>query len=169
MALTLSAKILAAITGYLQANAATIGIASDHIHSGTSTSEPSGDFLVVSLGKLEPHPELPQVKGGKLSLTYHSAGTVGGSERAGVDAILEKLDTFLMKPPDDNATWSQGNPEAGALLAALNKPASGPDSRTIKPLHFYYFGPSEESNDADTEGWQDQLSYDLIAQPMDSH
>ena len=169
MSLPLRRKLEEAITGYLKANSATTGIASSQVFAGASTSEPTGDYLVVSMGTLQPDPDLPQVKHGKLTLTYYSAASKDGTERTAVDTAIEKLDTFMMKPPDDDATWSDGNKEAGVLRAALNKPASGPDSRTIKPLHIDYIGPSEESNDADNEGWTDQLVYDVIAQPMDSH
>lgn len=169
MSLTLRQKIESALTAYLQANASTIGLTSGQIVPGRTTAEPEGDWLCVICGQLSPDEDLPQVKRGTVTLHYRSAATKGGSERAAVDTILEKIDTFLMKPSDDNATWSDANPEAGVMRAALNKPASGTDSRTVQPLHLYHVGPSEELGDTETEGWNDQLTYKVVAQPMDSH
>ncbi len=171
MSLTLRRKIEDAVVAYLKANPTPVGIAAAQIFPSANTSEPTGDWLVVAMGKMEPDNDLPRVCRGKLTMTYYSAATKGGSERSAVDTALEKLDTFLMKPTDDtDATgWTDGNREASVLLTALNKPASGSDTRTITPLHFYYFGPAEESGDTDEEGWVDQLTYDVVAQPMNSH
>lgn len=171
MSRPLRRKIELAVTSYLQANAVTIGLTSAAIFHGASTEEPGGDWLCVSMGTLQPHPELPQVKLGKLTIQYKSAATKDGSQRSGVDTILEKVDTFVTKPVDDSSStgWTDGNKECGALLVALNKPLVGSDTRTVTPLHIYYVGPSEEANDCEEEGWVDQLTYDVIAQPMNSH
>jgi hypothetical protein len=169
MSRTLRAKIEDAITAYLKANPTPIGILAAQVFPASSTAEPTGDWLRVEMGPLDPDPDLPQVKRGKLKLTYRTAATKDGSERSTAETSLEKLDTFMLKPVNDDATWSDGNREAGVLLAALNKPLSGADSRTVTPLHIYYLGPSEEANDVEEEGWIDQLVYDVIAQPMNSH
>lgn len=169
MSLILRRKLEAAVTGYLQANAATIGVASDHIFPAASTGTPTGDYLVVSMDRMDTGPDLAEVKRGTLRLKYYSLATVGGSERAAVDVILQKIDAFMMKPANDNATWSDDNPAGGVLRTALNKPASGADSRTVQPLHIYHIEHAEQTGDVDADGWEDQLAYDIIAQPMNSH
>lgn len=169
MSRTLRRKLEDAFVAHLQANAATLGIDSSKIFSARGQTEPAIPFLIVEASNATANDDLSQVAEVEIVIHYRSEGTVGGSERASVDELLDKVHTLIMKPTNDEATWSDSNPEGGALLTALNKPASGPDSRTIKPLHIYDIWPSEDNGDVVTEGWVDQLVYAVVAQPMDSH
>lgn len=169
MSRVLRQKVVAALVGYCQANAATLGISSSKIVPQTSTSEPELDYWVIAVTRAERDPELPEIWMLDVVVQLKSAGTPDGTERTAVDAKLDAMHTLLMQPPDDNATWSQNNPEAGVLLAALNKPASGTDSRAVKPLHIYDLYPADDSSGSHEEGWVDTLRYTVRAQPMDSH
>jgi hypothetical protein len=169
MSLILRRRLENAIVGYLQANAATIGVSSSNIVSAHAQAERPNPCLVVAAMQMQAEEDLERVAEVQLVVQYHSGGTVGGSERATTDTVIEKVNTFLLKPPDDGATWSDSNPEAGALRVALNKPASGTDSRTVQPLHIYDFYASEDNGDILSEGWVDELVYTVKAQPMNSH
>ena len=158
-----------ALATYLQANAATLGSTSDRIVQAGSQNEPEIPYLIVAVGKGEAHPELAQVQTLPVTLHLRTAASKGGDERDTADQTMSKVHSFLMQPEDPDAQYSDSNPEAGTLLASLNKPAEDPDPRPVKPLHLYLFTPMEDVGDTHEEGWEDQLTYSCIAQPMDSH
>lgn len=169
MSLIVRRKITEAVTAYLKANAATVGVAADNIVSAYSQSERPSPALVVAAMGYQADTSLKQVGTVNLAIQYHAPGTVDGTERDDADTVLEKVHNFLMQPVDNDAAWSDANPEAGAIMAALNKPASGPDDREVTPLHIYDITPSEDNGDIVEEGWIDELVYDVLCQPMDSH
>ncbi len=169
MSRILRSKLEAALVGYCVANAATLGVAADRIVSGRSTGEPELNYWCIYVPKGTADADSPEVCTFEVQFHFKSAATPGGNDLAIVDAALDKMHTLLMQPPDDTKTWSQQNPPGGALLAALNKPPSGTDARAVKPLHIYDITPVESPGDSHNEGWDDQLVYRLLAQPMDSH
>lgn len=166
---SLRRKLELALTGYLEANASTFDLTAAKIVSSSTTEEVEVPRLIVIVGSGEADGDLPQVQRFKVTLKLETGASPGGSERASADTTSDKLHNFVMKPLDDNAAWSDTNREGGALLLALNKPASGPDNRTVKPLHIYDFSPSSDDGDLEPEGWVELLSYDVVCQPMDSH
>ena len=54
------------------------------------------------------------------------------------------------------------------LQAALNKPAEGDDERAVQAIHFHYVSMSDEPSDMNETDWEEDLAFDIIAEPLDA-
>jgi hypothetical protein len=173
MSLPIRIKLERALVRYLKSKAvAGTRLASISIVAGHTATEPELPYLVVYVGAAPPHPDLPAETGVRLCKpVFHLKTSASDEERAKADDRFEELDTFLMEPMNDNVGYSDENKAGGRLLAALNKPASGGDSRPVelRKFHAYDFTPADDQGAHQGAAWHDQRAFDCPCQPFDSH
>lgn len=166
-------KLEKAIVSYLRGKArkgtrcASVGIVEGH-----TNTEPKLPYIVVFVGQAPPHPDMPAECGIRLAtVVIHQKVSASDEERGRADERFEELDTFLMEPLDDAQPYSDENKAGGRLLAALNKPASGPDARPaeLRKFHAYDFYPADDSAAHQGDAWHDQRTFTCPCQPFDSH
>jgi len=96
---------------------------------------------------------------------------VDGDYRLEIPASGPLRDAYnvLMTPTDDNAAFSDTNPECAAVIAYASKPG-GSDTRPTfrKPLHIYDLWHTTSPSLFDGDAWHDQLVFAGVAQDMDS-
>lgn len=131
------------------------------------TAEPDVPFCAVFV-TTQPDQDMPGVHTCTITLHLKTNGTAPAAERLTTDAILRDLHDVLIAPPDDNAAFTDANPDFGALRTFANKPG-GSDTRPTyrKPLHIYGLWLQDTASLNDDEFWHDQITLAGHAQDMD--
>jgi len=134
------------------------------------TSEPPVPFIAVYC-EIEIDPDLPGVAAVTVTAHLKTEGTGPSSDRNDADAVLRGVYDVLIRPPNDAAAFSDGNPEFGAFITFANLPDDpAPDLREAyrTPLHVYdlSLGAFDTANDGDF--WHDQVTITGTAQDMNN-
>lgn len=138
---------------------------------GAHTSEVETDEdavkpeLIVACMKGQPHPEfdgcgrrMPQVVECRM---HFRVGAKGNAHEETIAVWLDELEEIITEPAQD------GGDEYSKLIADLNPPASGADTRTIKPLYLYAVHPSDDAGEFDGVVFDEQIGLEIVAQNGD--
>ncbi len=136
-------------------------------------TEPPMPYAAVDVATVA-DPELPGVCAFELVVHLKTSSTDSEdgtpSTRFATDAMLRAIYDVLMTPTNDDAAFSDSNPETAAFRAFANKP-QGTDSRPAyrTPLHIYDMRHTTAPSMFDSDNWHDQLVFAGVAQDMDDH
>jgi len=174
-------KLESAVQRFLNANKTGTGFASVPMLNsygyaiGDNTAvpkvQPPFPFVTI-MASTTADAEIPGVASYNLEIVYHTDSTLTPAQRITATETIEEIHRLMTQPPDDAATWSDGNREGGAFKAYANKPNTGTDTRdaSAKPLHVYDIMPESDATQL-AQGehtWNDTLSYTGTAQTMDN-
>lgn len=136
---------------------------------GTVPPEQPPFPFVTIMAVTSPDDVLPGVAQFELRVMYHSDAQDSIGSRRSRMAALEAMKARMLQPPDDDATWSDSNPEGGALLTFANKPV-GTDSRDSwrVPLHIYRIEQQSDPSRMAERIFEDELVFIGTAQTMNS-
>lgn len=134
-----------------------------------TTGEPEPPFL-AAMATVEADPDLPHVYAYRLTLHVRVGATDEDVSRVDLDAILRDAQNIMLEPPDTDEATDDANPEGGAFLAYVTKPATAPDTResVFTPLSVYDIYGAGQAADNDDDIWDGQLNFAGHAQDMDA-
>ena len=163
-------KLESAIIAFVKATASP-SLAAQTMVEGHTNAEPAVPYHVCYVSDSRAHSDMPPELGiVEATVIWHQKSDANDEARADADKRLEEIFWTLLAPLDKTQPISDANRLAGALIAALDKPAGdAPDKRPVKGLHVYDFLPQDDRDQMAETKWNDQLVFTCVAQPYDSH
>lgn len=154
MTLSTSRKVEKAVKLWLESS---LGISGMNYYEGhEKADEIETPHLVIYAENSANHPDFPQ-ECGVRQVSLRCKFTVDSIEisRTNLDSWKDAL---ILKMTDDR----------DAMQTALNKPASGTDSRAVKKIHFHDIELTEEPSDTVETDWIEDCVFQVTCEPLDA-
>ena len=165
MSALLHHKLELAIVAWLEANRGDLFPGVNIVASHTNAQQTFPE-MVVRCQRAQMHPDFdgcgrrfPMMVPTGFSVAVNSEDVE--SHGASIGQWIAALDELLQTPAED------GGAEYSALIASLNPPASGPETRPQKDLYVYAIHPGEDEDGVDGLVWGDMMGLEIIAQNGD--